>query len=347
MLAVLAAVLTACATPITGTPYPAAPAGTVLGGGLPLEPEQQGLTALFARVRSWDMCAMHDIGAAERATGFAPDELLPYREPGICRLVMRERGGTDDWELQLDVFQVIPTEGGGPPLNVDGVEMPQVRDDDNTRCAYSYPIGAPTGSDEPWGIEVSVFSIADNKEPCDVAREYATAIAPRLADPPQRSAGGTTPALGIAASDPCALAATMVPLLSGGQPLDADALDVGDLQPYGCGVNLTVGDGSNARRVNASVEFTITSAADLGDTTVNGFPATRDELGINCKVAFAASDPLPAGDPELPPSVPTVEVVSGCDQIDALAAAAAGAIVPPAGSPREDAQPLGDLDPPR
>jgi hypothetical protein len=343
----LTVLVTACATPITGTPYPAgSAAGASAGGGLPLEPEQRREVALFAQMRSWDMCAMHDIAAAERATGFAPDELLPYREPGICRLVMRDSDGVDDWELQLDIFHVVRTQGGGEPIDVGGVQMPRVRDSDESRCAYSYPIGSPGEDDQPWGIEVSVFSIADNKQPCDVAREYATAIAPQLADPPLRSAGGTTPPLDIAASDPCAVAAAMVPVLSGGQGLGAGALAVGDLQPYGCGVNATVGDGSDSRKVNASVEFTIASARDVGSTTVGGFPAARSQLGINCKMVFAPSAALLIGNPEIAPSVPSVEIVSDCNQIDALAEAAAGAIAPATGAPRPDAQALGDLNPP-
>lgn len=340
LTATLATLATACAAPITGVPHAAGEVAA--GGGLPLEPEQQRLAGLFADVRSWDMCAIHDIAAAERATGFAPDELLPYREPGNCRLVMRDPGETDDWELQLDVFQVVPT-AGGQPLDVGGVQMPQVHESDETRCAYSYPIGIPAKGDDQWGIDISVFGTADNEAPCDVAREYATAIAPRLADPPLRSAGGTRPALAIAASDPCALAAAMVPVLSDGQPLGSGALEVGDLQPYGCGVYVTAGDGSTARRVNGSVEYTMTSAGDIGADTVAGHPAVRTELGTNCKVAFAPSDVVLAGNPESAPTVPTVEIVSGCGQIDALAEAAAGAIAPPAGTPREDAQALGDL----
>lgn len=301
---------------------------------------------LFAEVRSWDMCALHDVDAAGRATGYTPDELLPYREPGICRLVMKEPSGVSEWELQLDVFQVVPVEGAGPPLDVGGVQMPQVHDSDEARCAYSYPIGSPNQGDEQWGIELSVLNISPNKPPCDVAREYATAIAPRMADPPLRSAGGTTPALDITASDPCAVAAAMVPVMSGGQALDPSALDVGDIGPYTCGVNTTVDDGGGKRRVRASVEFTLAAADDVGSVTVGGFPGASNPLGINCQVLFAPQDVQLVGNPGQSPSVPVVEVDAGCDRIDALATAAAGAIAPATGRARENALVLGDLDPP-
>jgi hypothetical protein len=98
--------------------------------------------------------------------------------------------------------------------------------------------------------------------------------------------------------------------------------------------------------VNASVEFTITSARDVGSATVHGFPAAKSQLGINCKVVFAPAAVLLAGNPDISPSVPSVEIVSNCGQIDALAEATAGAVAPATDAPRPDAQALGDLDPP-
>jgi hypothetical protein len=223
----LTALVTACATPVAGTPHAAtAPTGAA-GGGLPLTPEQARTAELSAQVRSWDVCAMHDIGAAERATGYLPDELLPHDGLGTCRLLMKERSGVEEWELLLDVFQVRPTESGGQPIHVGGTQMEQAGGSDDSRCAYSYPIGSAGQGDEPRGIEVSAVGPAGNKPPCDVAREYATAIAPRLADPPLRSAGGTTPALDVALSDPCAVAAAMTPALAGGQPTGPGAVEVG------------------------------------------------------------------------------------------------------------------------
>jgi hypothetical protein len=288
-----------------------------------MEPNQARLAEAFAQVRSWDMCAMHDVEAAARATGYGPDELLPYREPGICRLVMKAPNGVQEWELQLDVFPLVPTEGGGPPLDVGGVQMPQVRDSDDVRCAYSYPINSPGEGDEPWGIELSVSSIAGNKPPCDVAREYATAIAPRLADPPLRSAGGTTPALDITASDPCAVAAAMVPALAGGRPVDPGAVAVSDLEPYVCTITVDVPDGASVQRLRGSVEFTLASASAIGSVTIGGFPGASGRLGQSCEAQFAPFNTLLAGDPELSPTVPVVEVVGECDQLDALATAAA------------------------
>ena len=340
----LVALVAACASPIAGAPQPAPPPSAQPGGGLPLTPAQQRLADLFAQVRSWDVCAMHDVDAAARVTGYAPDELLPYREPGTCRLVVRDPSGVSEWELQLDVFPVIPAEGAGEPLDVGGVRMPQVRDDSESRCAYSYPIGDPQEGDEPWGIELSVYHLAPDKAPCEVAREYATAIAPQLADPPLRAAGGTAPALDITASDPCALAAAMVPVMSDGTPLGPDALDVGDIGPYRCAVTASAGDGTRTR---ASVEFVLADADEVGSTVVGGFPGARNPLGIDCQALFAPQDVQLVGNPGTSPSVPVVEIDAGCDRIDALAAAAAGAVAPAAAArPREDALVLGDLDPP-
>jgi hypothetical protein len=342
-VAALAVLVTACSAPIAGTASPVGRPASTPGGGLPLDPEQQRKADLFAEIRTWDMCAMHDVEAAARATGFAPDALTPYRELGICRLVMKEPNGTSEWELQLDVLPVIPTEGGGQPLAVDGVELPQVRDNTESRCAYSLPIGPPGA--EPWGVEISVFTLAGNKAPCDVAGEYATAILPRMTNPPLRRDGGTSPALDLAASDPCAMAAAMVPTLSGG--LAAENLEVADLEPFKCTVTVKDGDGVLAPAARGTVEFTLASAGDLQGATVAGFPASRTELGIFCEMVFAPSDVQLQDEPDVAPDVPAVVTVGECDQIDALAAAAAGAITPaPEGGPREDALALGDLDPP-
>jgi hypothetical protein len=343
VLVALTALLTACASPIAGTPHAAPASAAPPGGGLPLEPEQVQLAQLSAQVRSWDICAMHDTEAAARATGYAPDELLPYREPGICRLLMKEPNGVQEWELQLEVAQVFPTQGGRP-IEVAGVQMPQVRGSDDSHCAYSYPIGQAGQDDEQWGIELSASSIAGNKAPCDVARDYATAIAPLLAEPPLRRAGGTKPALDLSATDPCAVAAAMVPAL-GGDRSGPDGVEVSELEPYKCGI--TVEADSAAGVLRGSAEFRLASAADIGSVTIGGFPGSRDQLGINCQAQFAPFNTLLAGNPEISPSIPVVDVVGDCDHIDALATAAAGAIAPPSfGAPRQDALALGDLNPP-
>ncbi|MHA6622722.1 hypothetical protein [Pseudonocardia sp. DLS-67] len=340
----LAVLVGACATPVSGAALPAQPVAAPPGGGLPLDPEQQRDAELFAHVRSWDMCAMHDVAAAARVTGFDPDELLPYRELGICRLVMKQRGGAAQWELTLDVFRLVPTPGGSP-IEAGGAELQQVRESDDVQCAYSLPIGDP--DEKRWGIEVSVYSVSANKPPCDVAGEYATAIAPRMADPPLRSAGLTTPALDLAASDPCALAAAMVPALSGGLPPDAVGVAVGGMEPFGCDVTVTARGASGSQGVRGSVALTLESAGDVGGDAVAGFPAARDELGNVCKVVFAPSDVVLAGNPGMPPDVPAVEVAGDCGHVDGLAEAAAGVLVPaPRGAPPGPPLALGDLNPP-
>ncbi len=344
MLVALAALVTACGAPITGTPHAATAPAAPPGGGLPLEPEQVRLAELSTQVRSWDICAMHDVDAAARATGYVPDELLPDGGPGICQLVTTQASGMQRWKLQLDVAQVPPTEGSRP-IDVGGVQMPQVGVTDSFTCAYSYPIEPSGQGGEPWGIVLEVSGILNDRAACDVARDYATAIAPRLADPPLRSAGGTTPALDLTASDPCAVAAAIVPALSDAGP--SGPVAVADLEPYKCSVRMDVTSGAAVRRVRGSVEFALASASDLGSVTIGGFPGARGPLGIDCQAQFAPFDTPLAGNPQSTPSIPVVEVVGDCDRIDALATAAAGAIAPAtADAPRADARALGDLDPP-
>jgi hypothetical protein len=340
-LVALTALVTGCAGPIAGTPR-AAVAPT--GGGLPLEPEQARLAELFAEVRSWDVCAMHDIEAAARTTGYPSDELLPASGPGGCLLVTTAPTGIGHWELRLDLTPMPPA--AGDPVDVAGVQMPQVDGAaGGGKCAYSYPI-RPTGQgDEPWGIQLSAVSTFGDKAPCDVAREYATAIAPRLANPPRRSAGGTTPALDIAASDPCAVAAAMVPALAdGGSP---GPVAVADLEPYKCGVRVDTTSGGAVERRRASIEFALALVPDLGGATIGGFPGARSEAGTECQAQFAPFDTRISGNPGGTAIVPVVNVVGNCDRLDALATAAAGAIAPATTPPpRVDARTLGDVDPP-
>src|SRR5690606_7569985 len=123
-----------------------------------------------------------------------------------------------------------------------------------------------------------------------------------------------------------------------------DALDVGDIGPYRCAVTASAGDGTRTR---ASVEFVLADADEVGSTVVGGFPGARNPLGIDCQALFAPQDVQLVGNPGTSPSVPVVGIDAGCDRIDALAAAAAGAVAPAAAArPREDALVLGDLDPP-
>jgi hypothetical protein len=343
VLAALAVLLTACASPVSGAAQPVDPVVPSVVD-LPFVQEQRQLAELFAQVRTWDMCAMHDLGAASRATGFVPDELLPYRELGICRLVLKDQRGVEDWKLQVHVFPVIPTPGGAP-IQVGGLTLEQVRDSDDMRCAYSLPIGF-TGAAKPYGIEVSGTSISGVRPPCDVVREYVTAIAPRLQSPPLRGDGGTTPALPLSGNDPCALAAAMIPVLADGEPLGSDSVRVSELGPYDCGVTVFTGALPNREQSRASVALAVRSERDVSAGSLGGYPASLNELGIFCSVVFAPSGQL-AGNPDVPASVPVVEVIGDCEQVEELAeVAVAELVLPQPAQPRENAQALGDLDPP-
>jgi hypothetical protein len=341
VLVALTALVAACSSPVTGTPH-AAPSPA--GGGLPLEPGQARMAELFRDVRTWDVCAIHDVDAAARTTGYPSDELLPASGPGGCLLVTTAPTGFGHWELRLDVTPMPPAVGD--PVDVAGVQMPQVDGAaGGGRCAYGYPIG-PTGrGDEPWGIQLSAVNTFADGSPCDVARDYATAIAPRLANPPRRGAGGTRPTLDIAASDPCAVAAAMVPALADGGP--SGPVAVADLEPYKCSVRIDATSGGTVERRRASIEFGLALAPDLGGVTLGGFPGARSEAGTECQAQFAPFDTRISGNPGGTAIVPVVEVVGDCDRLDALATAAAGAIAPAiAPPPRPDARALGDVNPP-
>lgn len=338
-MAVLAVLLLGgCATAISGTPS-AAPAATQLG--LPLTSEQEPAVELFSTMRTWDMCGLHDVAAAGTATGYRATELVPYLGIDQCKLTLTEPDGVTDWEMSLALRRISPD--AGPGISIGAVTLPQA-DMTDSSCAYSYPVGEADGF--AWGIEITAYNIDPPRPNCDVARDYATALAPKLADPPKHSAGTTVPALTLPATDPCALVAAMLPIATGGTALPDEGVRVDLDGPYACNLTAQL-PGDASERVRLTVEYDAESEP-LAGGTVAGRPATPGQsAGDACSTTFQASDTSIQGDPGLPATVEAVELGAPCAGFDQLAEAAAGAIATarvPAKSP--DALTIGDLNPP-
>ncbi|OLT14223.1 hypothetical protein BJF78_19670 [Pseudonocardia sp. CNS-139] len=307
LLAALFVLVTGCTQTVTGVAA-AAGDGAARSLALPLDAEDRALAEVFEVARTWDICAIHDIGAAARVTGYTPDEVLPYIGLDTCRVQLKQPDGPSRWELTIGLSTVIPTDGGGPPIAAAGVPMPQVGHASEATCGYSYPIG-PEG-EYPWGIEVVSYNVSANRPPCDVAREYVDAVAQRLAAPPLRSEGRTDPGLSLGTTDPCVLAAALVPVLAGGAPPDPDGLRAGVDGPYGCSVGVRVADPAGGLSdARASVELSV-GDDELAGAEVGGRPATGESLGSDCTLTFQAGDVEMTGNPGFAPTHETVQVTA-------------------------------------
>ena len=217
--------------------------------------------------RAVDVCAAHDVAAAERSAG------------GVA-FVVRPRGGFDGCEIGLDAgdgsayvsIEVGPVgPGPGPPAAVAGRRFPAVAPAPGAagraECGYALP-----GPDGP----VVRGEVGDDPAAsCALAAAYLAAVLPRLEDPPLRSAAGTAPAFALAAVDPCTVLAAAVPdppevrrdglrtCSSGDVSVTVDLVQVELTAPAGA---VLLGDG----RVRAVVEGPggCTVTRQVGDTTL-------------------------------------------------------------------------------
>lgn len=346
--------LTACT--ISGVPdrtQPDEEGGQV--AELPMPPDLQMVADQFAVVRGWDLCAMHDIPAATRITGWEPRALLPNPEDG-CDLTLGAPDRADQWGLTIEVTRLLrpderrPAEWGTPgaPITVDGVQLSNVVNRADS-CAYDYPL-VRAGA-ESWGIQISWGFDAggfEAKPPCDVVRDYVTALGSRLTDPPLRSAGLTTPALTLAELDPCAVVAAVLTTVSGETALTAENTVVRLSTPRECRASLSTG---MFKTTDVEVAFGIDHGGLSTTGTVAGRPAELEGgswIVWSCRATFQATDvELSSYSRDKFPSVEIMTIeFSVCEHVQQLTAVAERAeqLVPP---PREnpDAQPLGALDP--
>lgn len=163
----------------------------------------------FARVRTLDICAVHDVAAAERITGARASELNLRDGLESCNLEAELDDPTATWRLELRYGQRLTTDW--TPLQLAGSQLRKNPDD--TNCEYIAP-----GVD-PAGLVVRVsYTQAANTGPepsaaevCRTAERYiAEVVLPRWNDPPALADGLTTPRIPLLGKDPCAALAAGV-----------------------------------------------------------------------------------------------------------------------------------------
>lgn len=345
----LLAGLTAASLLACGSQTPERPAQPTapLASGLPLAPDQQAEARRLAVMRGWDYCAMHDLPAAEQITSSSPTSLHPYLGLDDCKLVLRQRDGTE-WELTLGVEVADPMRGS-TPLKIGNVQLPQVGiSPSDNECAYSYPLS--TVGKLPLGIEINAHSFSPTKPICDVARDYARAVLPKLADPPTRDAGLTTPRLALAALDPCAVVAEVMPALTGGAELTPRNTQVQLGEPYKCEATWTDDKrSSGARNTRARVAAELDTEAggpQATTTTVGGRPAEVTQQTLWCRVTARATDFALSTDPTSKPYVEVLKLELPSCPAAVEQAERAVKLVKPAPPAPPNAQRIGDLNPP-
>lgn len=204
----------------------------------------------FSRIRTVDICALHDVPAAERITGATGTSLRLGGGLADCELEVSTTRPTASWRFQLEVG-TRPTDGWKP---VELASTQLLKRPDDGPCNYQVPVADGVGLK----IEAS-YSQAANSGPepsdaavCQSAERYLTEVVlPRWKNPPKLADGLTAPRSPLLGKDPCAALAAGVADIAE-KPGRERTYAMTD--PYAC----EGGRGSSASRY--SVEFTIFSA---------------------------------------------------------------------------------------
>ena len=275
LLAVAAA--SACTVTATGRPAPAGAGGTV-GGSVPLAYDEQTAryADAFARVRTVDTCALHDVAAAERITGAKGKSLRLGTGLTGCDLEVETDDPAAGWEFRLDIG--MRDTDGWKPIELGGTQLLKQPSDSST-CHYHVPIAENVGLK----IETS-YSQAANSGPepssakiCQTSERYlADVVLSRWKNPPQLADGLTGPRSPLLGKNPCAALAAAVADVAG-KPGEQRTYSMTD--PYSC-------QGGRGTAIKTySVEFTVfSSVIDLKGRPVKigdfaAFPAGAVGLG--------------------------------------------------------------------
>lgn len=171
-------------------------------------PEEGSLGERLATMRTWDVCALHDIEAAERVTDDPANAIAPTDPIGKCSLTLGDsadrKGWVADIELKTMEARYEPENSvgnrvhGGPDI----FREPQVQDSDSVfgmSCSFFYAWR------DRLGVELNLHSRdrTPRDEVCDTAREYLVSVLPTWQDPPRVRDGLTTPRVSLYGRDPC------------------------------------------------------------------------------------------------------------------------------------------------
>lgn len=262
--ALAACALAACTVAVPGTGHPAR--GAELAA-LPFDSAERVLAGRMAEFRTWDVCAMHDVAAAERTAAALAFAVRPTRGLDGCEIALEDGASGRLSYVSIELGVVVPA--SGPAAELRGRSFPRVAavqgSEDRAECGYARPVALG------WGVLVRGEVTDDPTGSCALAREYLGEVLPRLDDPPRRAAAGTDPAFGLATEDPCAAVAAIV----------RAAVDVSFTGPHDC----------TADAVTVAFELLQFEVDAVGTRTAAGgerLEAVRE--GDACEVTLQASD---------------------------------------------------------
>lgn len=314
-----ACALVGCSVTVPGTGYPAR---TGELAPLPFDDVERIFAEQMAEFRTWDVCAMHDVAAAERSAGSVAFAVRPTRGLDGCEIALEAAETGQLSYVTVEIGRVVA--GSGPAVQLQGRSFPAIapvaESADRAECGYARPVALE------WGLLVRGEVVDDPTASCALAQDYLADVLTRLDDPPSRAAASTDPAFALGAQDPCTALAAVVP----------QARDVSVPGPRGCSADgVTVTFGLLQFEVDAPGTVTLGAGQRL--------EAVRQQDGA-CAVARQASDTT-----LLAPSLPYLyrEVVSvsagDCDTARAHAELIVATLPPPATS-AEGALELGSLE---
>lgn len=251
---------------------------------------QRGQAKSFVGFRAIDPCALHNPDAAKTVSGDQVDELLPSTgglNECVLRLTRGDFAGT--WTLYLEVGAEYDASRRrfAAPETIGGTLTYREVTDDTTGCDLARPL------DDTFAIVLRVRNYnrsgenKPTKAPCDLGREYVQAAAAVWADPPRRDRGLTSPALTLAALDPCHGAAGLLDEYG-------DRAELHPITPFKCGARPGV-DGSKGKPKEKSTQEEVTVSytveeqpLKLAGQTTNGIAHTALTVAGRNAVAAAS-----------------------------------------------------------
>lgn len=270
VLAVACSAAAGCSATVPGVP---SAARDVPVADLPFDPAQRIFAEQMAIFRSWDVCAVHDVAAAERDTGAVAFAVRPVRGYDGCEIALESAADGALSYVTVEVAEIRPAPGA--PREIDGRSFPAVaaapEAQDRPECGYAREVALG------WGVVVRGEVAGDPAGSCALARDYLADVLPRIDDPPLRADAGTDPAFALGEQDPCAALAELIE--QGALP---DARTVTLAGPRTCGSpGVTVAYGL------AQVEVDVPGIAEA---VGGGRVEAVDDASEGCTVTRQASD---------------------------------------------------------
>lgn len=275
----------ACSVQVPGTAAPAAPTGPAAAPPVNLDARSQPYAAELARVRTLDICALHDVRAFESITSSKAVSMRQRNRLTSCTVDTDTVQPVGGWEVDLDVGPRSTTGWASVTLGGTAVlKNPSI----DSLCEYIVPI-APS-----IGLKAEVrYSQAANTGPeptdeqrCVTGERYLSEVVlPKWKNPPKLADGLTTPRTPLLGKDPCAALAAGVDTIPEKKGRERT---YSVIEPYGC-------EGSSGTAIaHYSVEFRMLSGlldlngpqVKIGDfTAYQGTAATVGSCTFKVAVA--------------------------------------------------------------